>query len=30
MELNDEFWYRPPPRELLLALSELNVSCFTK
>ena len=24
------FWYRPPPCKLLLALSELNVSCFTK
>ena len=22
------FWYRPPPSKLLLALSELNVSCF--
>ena len=24
------FWYRPPPCKLLLALSELNVSCSTK
>ena len=24
------FWYRPPPCKLLRALSELNVSCFTK
>ena len=24
------FWCRPLPRKLLLALSELNVSCFTK
>ena len=24
------FWYRPLPRKLLLALTELTVSCFTK
>ena len=24
------FWYRTLPRKLLRALSELNVSCFTK